>query len=402
MKQNEKEKLKRNNYRPYLTPGTGKNWGWKIFVVFALIWIVMTYFFRQAGNSATEISYTEFKKNVTNQKISEITIQGNTITGEFNSPYKKISDADTTSYKLFTTRIPSVEDPDLMGFLEENNVAINAEAEEDNTWWIYLFVMMIPWILILGYFFYMRRKIQGQMGGGMMGRGGIFGICKSKARKFKKEKISDTFNDVAGLENAKADLKEIISYLKNPEKFSKLGADIPNGILLMGPPGTGKTLLAKATAGEADVSFFSISGSEFIEMFVGVGASRVRDLFDQAKKNSPSIIFIDEIDSIGRSRGTGLGGGHDEREQTLNQILNEMDGFEKNESVVVMAATNRPDVLDPALVRPGRFDRRVTLDLPLKQARKQILEIHTREVPLGSDVDLENTASRTIGFLELI
>ncbi|HER40774.1 MAG TPA: ATP-dependent zinc metalloprotease FtsH, partial [Salinimicrobium catena] len=255
-----------------------------------------------------------------------------------------------------------------------------------------------PWILILAYFFYMRRKIQGQMGGGMMGRGGIFGIGKSRARKFRREKISVTFNDVAGLENAKADLKEIIVYLKNPEKFSKLGADIPNGILLMGPPGTGKTLLAKATAGEAEVSFFSISGSEFIEMFVGVGASRVRDLFSEAKKNAPSVIFIDEIDSIGRSRGTGLGGGHDEREQTLNQILNEMDGFEKNESIVVLAATNRPDVLDPALVRPGRFDRRVTLDLPLKTARKKILEIHTREVPVGDDVDLENIAARTVGF----
>lgn len=400
MKKIGKEELKENKFKNsgiYGIPGSSKNMGWKIFIAFALIWIVITYFFRQADSGTTEITYSKFKETVSSQKIEEVTIQGNKISGKFKSLFKETTDGDTTSYHSFITTIPSIEDPGLIKLLEENKVTIIAESEQDNTWWIYIFVMIIPWLLILSYFFFIRRKMQGQMGG-MMGKGGIFGIGKSGAKRFKKQKVSITFNDVAGLESAKADLREIISYLKNPEKFSKLGADIPNGILLMGPPGTGKTLLAKATAGEADVSFFSISGSEFIEMFVGVGASRVRDLFNEAKKNSPSVIFIDEVDSIGRSRGTGLGGGHDEREQTLNQILSEMDGFEKNESVVVMAATNRPDVLDPALVRPGRFDRRVTLDLPLRQARKRILEIHTRGVPLGEDIDLENIAARTVGF----
>lgn len=388
-KDNEKSMKKSN--RMYWT-GDNKLFGWRIFIAFILIWIIVTYFIRQSVSDKTEISYTEFKQNISGQNISEVTIKGNLITGEFKSPYKKITDGDTATYISFITIIPPVDDPRLIESLEENGVIINAEVEEETSWWFYFLILMVPWVLILFYFYFVRKKIQGQFGSG------VFGIGKSRAKKFRKEKVSITFNDIAGLENAKADLKEIIAYMKSPDKFSNLGADIPNGILLMGPPGTGKTMLAKATAGEADVSFFSLSGSEFIEMFVGVGASRVRDLFEQAKKSAPSVIFIDEIDSIGRSRGTGLGGGHDEREQTLNQILNEMDGFEPNQSVVVMAATNRPDVLDPALVRPGRFDRRITLDLPMKKARKKILEIHTRKVPLGEDVNLENIASRTIGF----
>ena len=260
-----------------------------------------------------------------------------------------------------------------------------------------MLIMFLPWILILGYFVWARKKMQNKAGGGMMGNG-LFGIGKSKAKRFKVEKTNTTFNDVAGLENPKKDLREIIEFLKEPGKFTSLGAEIPKGILLVGPPGTGKTLLARATAGEAGVSFFSTSGSEFIEMFVGVGASRVRDMFENAKKEAPAVIFIDEIDSVGRSRGAGLGGGHDEREQTLNQILSEMDGFEPNQSVVVMAATNRPDVLDSALTRPGRFDRQVTLELPQKQARLKILVIHSRQVPLADDVNLENVASRTVSF----
>jgi cell division protease FtsH len=234
------------------------------------------------------------------------------------------------------------------------------------------------------------------MGGG--GAGGIFGFAKSRAKRFDKGQSSVTFDDVAGLDNAKRDLREISDYLRDPQPYRKLGAKIPRGVLLMGPPGTGKTLLARAVAGEANVPFFSISASEFIEMFVGVGASRVRDMFQSAKKEAPAIIFIDEIDSIGRARGTGLGGGHDEREQTLNQILNEMDGFEPHEAVVVLAATNRPDVLDAALMRPGRFDRKVTLDLPDRKARQAILKIHSRAVPLAGDVDLVRLAALTVGF----
>ncbi len=305
---------------------------------------------------------------------------------------------DTATYQYFSTTIPSVYDNELMTILDKNNVTINAESQ-NNSWITYLLIMGLPWILILGYFFYVRKKMQGQIGNIMGGGGsGIFGVGKSGAKRFRRQKAGVTFNDVAGLESSKQDLREIIDYLKNPGKFTQLGADIPKGILLMGPPGTGKTLLARATAGEADVTFYSISGSEFIEMFVGVGASRVRDLFENAKKEAPAVIFIDEIDSVGRARGTGLGGGHDEREQTLNQILSEMDGFEQNQSVVVMAATNRPDVLDPALTRPGRFDRMITLEFPQKGARKKILEIHSRHVPLDTDVDLENLAARTVSF----
>lgn len=371
---------------------------WKYLLFFFVFWLIFSYFFRgwDTPNRA-DISYTEFKQQVKNGNVETITVQGEKIIGKFNEAYTASKDKDTSSYELFSTSKPSFEDPDLMAALEENNVTVYAEPPEDNVWITYLLIMLIPWILIIGYFLYIRKKMDGKAGGGMMG-GGLFGVGKSRAKKFKGKSSKITFNDVAGLDNAKMDLREIIDYLKEPGKFVFLGADIPKGVLLMGPPGTGKTLLARATAGEAGVSFFSISGSEFIEMFVGVGASRVRDMFETAKKEAPSVIFIDEIDSVGRARGTGLGGGHDEREQTLNQILSEMDGFEQNESVVVMAATNRPDVLDSALTRPGRFDRQLTLELPQKQARKKILEIHTREVPIDENVNLENIAARTVSF----
>jgi len=290
--------------------------------------------------------------------------------------------------------LPAFDDPYLVDLLEDNNVKVYAERES-NPWLTYFLLLSLPWILIIAYFIYLRRQMQ--QGGGMMG-GGLFNVGKSKAKRYNREDSSITYADVAGVENAKKDLQEIVEYLKDPEKFKELGAKIPKGVLLTGPPGTGKTLLAKATAGEAGVAFYSISGSEFIEMFVGVGASRVRDTFQNAKNEAPAIIFIDEIDSIGRARGTGLGGGHDEREQTLNQVLAEMDGFDARESVIVMAATNRPDVLDPALTRPGRFDRQITLDLPHKEAREQILKIHTRKVPLEEDVDLSAVAGQTVGF----
>lgn len=380
-----------------IPPGGGYGSWWKILVAFFLIWMVGSYFSGMYnGKKSINIPYSKFKKEVTNKNIAQITVQGQSIKGKFNHSYTKIANKDTASFNYFSTTMPPFSDPGLMKSLENNGVTVNAK-EESNSWISYMLIWLLPWVLIIGYFIYMRKKVQGRSGG-MMGGGGLFGVGKSNAKKFHKEKANVTFEDVAGLENAKIDLREIIDYLKDPQNFSKLGANIPKGVLLMGPPGTGKTLLARATAGEADVSFYSISGSEFIEMFVGVGASRVRDLFENAKKEAPAVIFIDEIDSVGRARGAGLGGGHDEREQTLNQILSEMDGFEPNESVVVMAATNRPDVLDSALIRPGRFDRSITLELPHKQARQKILEIHTRHVPLAEDVNLENLSARTVGF----
>lgn len=372
--------------------------GWGVIIWIALF-AVLAYLFWGTFSSREkiDISYTEFKRQVKKGNVKEITIQNQEIRGQFKEPYTEISGdrEKKAAYSSFATVKPAIEDPELISLLEEQDVIIHAE-KEGGSWLGSLLLLALPWILIIGYFVYMQKKMGKQMQG--MGKGGLFGIGKSRAKRFKKSMSEVTYQDVAGLENAKTDLSEIVDYLKEPEKFKKLGADIPKGILLIGPPGTGKTLLARATAGEANVPFFSISGSEFIEMFVGVGASRVRDMFDMAKREAPSIIFIDELDSVGRARGTGLGGGHDEREQTLNQILSEMDGFAPYQSVIVLSATNRPDVLDSALTRPGRFDRQITLDLPHKEAREKILIIHTRNVPLNNDVNLENMAARTVGF----
>jgi cell division protease FtsH len=303
--------------------------------------------------------------------------------------------ADSKLSARFVTTLPPVPDPGLISLLEQHEVQIHAVSGEAN-WLTKAMIGILPWILIIGLFWYGTRRMQKSLGG--IGGAGLFDFGKSRAKRFRQQDSELSFDDVAGLENAKRDLYEIVGYLKDPQHYRKLGAKIPKGILLMGPPGTGKTLLAKAMAGEANVPFFSISGSEFIEMFVGVGASRVRDMFESARKEAPSIIFIDEIDSVGRARGTGLGGGHDEREQTLNQILGEMDGFDPHEAVVVLAATNRPDVLDAALLRPGRFDRKVTLDLPDKKARRAIIDIHAADVPLADDVDLDRIAALTVGF----
>ncbi len=366
-------------------------------LILSLVFFYIFNFFSR--DKTTTISYTEFKKQVSQQKISQVIVQGNEVNGQFRDKYWQVSKdkQDSTGYRYFQTVIPaSIQDTELIGLLEENNVTIKAKSQGNN-WWRTILIFILPWLLIMGYFWYMSRRMR-KKNKGLFGGGGLFNIGKSKAKRYRKSSIDISFNDVAGLKNAKQDLKEIIGYLKDPSKFRKLGADIPKGILLMGAPGTGKTLLARATAGEADVPFFSISGSEFIEMLVGVGASRVRDMFNTAKKEAPAIIFIDEIDSVGRSRGTGVGGGHDEREQTLNQILSEMDGFKPHQSVIVLAATNRPDVLDPALTRPGRFDRQITLQLPQREAREKILKIHTRQVPLAKNVSLQNIASRTVGF----
>ena len=368
---------------------------WKYIIFFIFLWFAISYLSQFFSEKSVELPYSGFKQQVMNENVKKIIIQGDQINGDFKSVY--ISGKDSVKYKKIYSIIPNIDDPELIGLLEKHNVIIEAKSE-DNSWLWYILILILPWVLIIGYFIFMRKRLQGKMKD-FMGQGsGLFGIGKSKAKRYKRSESSVTFEDVAGLTNPKKDLQEIIDYLKDPEKYKRIGADVPKGILLMGPPGTGKTLLARATAGEAGVPFYSISGSEFIEMFVGVGASRVRDLFENAKKEAPAIIFIDEIDSVGRARGTGLGGGHDEREQTLNQILSEMDGFEPNQSVVVIAATNRPDVLDSALIRPGRFDRQITLDLPQKNARKKILEIHSHHIPLDDDVDLENLSARTISF----
>ncbi len=352
------------------------------------------------GPRNTTIPYSQFKHKVRQGEVAEITLQGRQLTGKFKSDESRDSgqNGPPPAPRQFETVVPSVEDPKLMNLLEEQDVTINVKSTKQS-WFVNLLIAILPWVLIIGVFFYFSKRFQERMGGPGGGPGGgIFGFGKSKAKQFEKSMSDVQFDDVAGLENTKKELQEIIGFLKDPERYRSLGGKLPKGVLLIGPPGTGKTLIARAVAGEADVPFFSISGSEFIEMFVGVGASRVRDMFDRAKKESPAIIFIDEIDSIGRVRGTGVGGGHDEREQTLNQILNEMDGFSPQESVVVMAATNRPDVLDPALTRPGRFDRQVSLELPQKNARIAILKVHTKNVATGDDVNLETVANRTVGF----
>jgi len=364
-----------------------------IFVVGAL-WVAISLGLNVfEGLNTQQLSYTEFKEQVLQGNVKKISMKGDQVKGEFLDPIDGPLKTDETIH-AFSTTLPPVNDPELMPLLEKHQVMIKAESS-DNSWWEMLLVAWLPWILIFGLIFYANKKMQERVGG--MG-GNLFGMGQSRAKRYTKSESDVHFNDVAGLENPKQDLQEVIDYLKDPSKFQGLGGELAKGVLLLGPPGTGKTWLAKACAGEADVPFFTLSGSEFIEMLVGVGASRVRDLFETAKKEAPSIIFIDEIDSIGRARGTGLGGGHDEREQTLNQILSEMDGFSPHDAVVVMAATNRPDVLDAALTRPGRFDRQVIIDLPDKRARAELLTIHARKVPLAESVDLNNLAKRTAGL----
>lgn len=375
---------------------------WHQLLIWFLLFFVFAWYWFDLGKAGEPeaISYTEFKEKVRDNDVASVTIQGDQVLGALQQDETLPAEAahlpEGKAENHFITTLPPMDDPELMPLLEQHDVEIIARSEKVS-WWMRALIGILPWVLLIGLFWYGTRKMQERMMGGA-GSGGVFGFGKSKAKRFHKGASDVTFDNVAGLKNAKRDLREITGYLKNPEHFRALGAKVPKGILLMGPPGTGKTLLAKSVAGEADVPFFSISGSEFIEMFVGVGASRVRDMFDSAKKEAPAIIFIDEIDSVGRARGTGLGGGHDEREQTLNQILGEMDGFEPHEAVVVLAATNRPDVLDSALLRPGRFDRKITLDLPDKKSRKAILKIHARGVPLADDVDLERLAALTVGF----
>ncbi len=369
---------------------------WRYMMWFVVLLIFSWLWLKPIQTNQLVLSYSEFKTEVADDQVAWVELQGDRISGAFRQARTRPTDGSETSFNRFTTTLPPVDDPGLIELLEQHEVEIRAVSGEAH-WLSKSLIGILPWILIFAVFWYATSRMQKRLGG-LGGDEGLFNFGKSRAKRFRRSESELTFDNVAGLENAKRDMREIVSYLQDPQRYRKLGAKIPRGILLMGPPGTGKTLLAKAVAGEADVPFFSISGSEFIEMFVGVGASRVRDMFQSARKEAPSIIFIDEIDSVGRARGTGLGGGHDEREQTLNQILGEMDGFDPHEAVVVLAATNRPDVLDAALLRPGRFDRKITLDLPDKKARRAILEIHTREVPLSDDADLDRISALTVGF----
>ncbi|KUF09818.1 ATP-dependent zinc metalloprotease FtsH [Pseudoponticoccus marisrubri] len=348
-------------------------------VVLFLLILALFNLFSGGGNTlqSREISYSEFVRAVESQNVSSVTIDGEQVR------YRSDDGQDYVTIKP--------EDAEITTLLLDNNVPVSAEAQEQSGFQAFM-LSLLPFLLLIGVWIYFMNRMQGG------GKGGAMGFGKSKAKLLTEKHGRVTFDDVAGIDEAKEELEEIVEFLRNPQKFSRLGGKIPKGALLVGPPGTGKTLLARAIAGEAGVPFFTISGSDFVEMFVGVGASRVRDMFEQAKKNAPCIVFIDEIDAVGRARGQGYGGGNDEREQTLNQLLVEMDGFEANEGVIIIAATNRKDVLDPALLRPGRFDRQVTVPNPDIKGREKILGVHARKTPLGPDVDLRIIARGTPGF----
>jgi cell division protease FtsH len=350
-----------------------------LFWVFVCLFMILLFNLFTVPNQHPEdpVIFSEFMAHLEKGDVERVIIKHNNISGVLK---------DGTRIQTY-----SVEYPDLVNVLREKGVQIEAKPPEDNPWYITFLLSWGPFVLFLGLWFFLMRQMQ-------MGGNRALSFGKSRARLLTEEKKKITFSDVAGVDEAKEEVVEIIDFLKDPAKFQKLGGRIPKGVLIVGPPGTGKTLLAKAIAGEAGVPFFSISGSDFVEMFVGVGASRVRDLFEQGKKHAPCIIFIDEIDAVGRLRGAGLGGGHDEREQTLNQLLVEMDGFDTTEGVILIAATNRPDVLDPALLRPGRFDRQVVVNRPDVRGRGEILKVHTKKVPVSSDVDLEQIARGTPGF----
>jgi len=350
-----------------------------LWVILIVLFVAFYNFFSQGGEPVQEPTFTEFLAKVQDNKVEAVSIKGHTYSGTF-----------TDTKKAFRTTGPDA-DVEMLSELRKSGVDVKYEKEEQNSLWLTILGQWMPVVFLFLFFIFFMRQLQGGSGKAM-----TFG--KSKARLLNESHNKITFADVAGADECKEELEEIVAFLKDPKKFTKLGGRIPKGVLMMGPPGTGKTLLARAVAGEAGVPFFSISGSDFVEMFVGVGASRVRDLFEQGKKNAPCIIFIDEIDAVGRHRGAGLGGGHDEREQTLNQLLVEMDGFESNEGVILIAATNRPDVLDPALQRPGRFDRRIVVPRPDLKGRLGVLKVHTRRVPLAPEVDLEVIARGTPGM----
>ena len=352
-----------------------KNVTFYLLIIIVAIWMIDYY--SASTVSKTDITYSAFMKHVQQDEVKQVTIVDNVISG-------KLKDG-----KDFSTVAPS--DDSLIPTLRARDIEIKAELPPQPPWWTTILSSLLPMLLIVGIWFMLMQQSQG-------GGGRVMNFGKSRARRYDEDNIKITFKDVAGADEAKQELEDVVEFLKHPKKYNDLGAKIPKGVLLYGPPGTGKTLLAKAVAGEAGVPFFSISGSDFVEMFVGVGASRVRDLFEQAKKSAPCIVFIDEIDAVGRQRGAGLGGGHDEREQTLNQLLVEMDGFGANEGIIMIAATNRPDILDPALLRPGRFDRQIVVDRPDIKGRQEILKVHVKGKPISPEVELGVIARRTPGF----
>ncbi len=373
-------------------PGSGNQryFFWILIAGIFIMWLVSS----QGGGifgGPPNIDYSTFRQQLKQGNVQKVVVQGEEVRGTLKQKTTfRESPSDTARSKNFVTYLPSFGDEELMQLLEEHNVQVQNIPKSNFDWWtVLIWGLPLLFLFFIGMQFFRQMQMQGK---------NMFNIGKSKAKLQDAEKVNTTFDDVAGLKGAKTELKEITSFLKSPDQFDALGGEIPRGVLLVGPPGTGKTLLARAVAGEAGVPFFTITGSDFMEMFVGVGAKRVRDMFNKAKEKSPSIIFIDELDSIGRKRGAGLGGGHDEREQTLNQMLSELDGFEPNQGVVVMAATNRPDILDKALLRPGRFDRQITVNLPTQKHRKDILEIHAKNKKISDQVDLEEIARSTPGF----
>jgi len=383
----EAESTRRLRFNP-LRDGRGLlPWLLIALVVAILVWSLGSFAERRS-----EVGYSVFRQQLDQDNVASVTVRGETVEGAFREAVQRPGPGDTSvQVERFVTYLPSFGDESLLEDLRARDVEITTEPAADGAWWSAL-LSLAPVILLvfLGVLFFRRMQQQGQR---------MFQMRQSRAQPFREEEeAKTTFDDVAGAEGPKQELREVIEFLKDPDRFEKLGGEMPHGLLLVGPPGTGKTLMARAVAGEAEVPFYSITGSDFMEMFVGVGASRVRNLFEKAKENAPAIVFIDELDSIGRRRGAGLGGGHDEREQTLNQLLSEMDGFEANEGVILMAATNRPDILDPALLRPGRFDRRVTVNLPTRAERREILEIHAGDKPLDDDADLDELARGTPGF----
>lgn len=359
-----------------------------LFLVFLLSSLV-------SGGNRPQISYTTFRQQVIAGNVTQVVVSGEKIQGSFKKPYTQSVNGQSRQLSSFTTYLPSFGDTQLMSLLEQHGVKIVTRPARSFSW-LRLFITFLPILLLVGLGFLFVRRMRSQ--GGMFQDGGIFSAGRSRAKRYSHARVKTTFDDVAGTEGAKRELAEVVEFLKSPQRFLRLGSKIPKGVLLAGPPGTGKTLLARAVAGEAGVPFFSTNGSDFMEIFVGVGASRVRNMFEEAKKVAPAILFIDELDSLGRRRGAGSGGGNDEREQTLNQLLSEMDGFEPNKNVIIIAATNRPDVLDPALLRPGRFDRQVTVNLPNTQSRLAILHIHARDKPLAEDTDLARFAKSTVGL----